>query len=163
MHMQKQDNRADIYWMRILGPICKLLLVGFGLSMFMNVLLRFGLNTGFVKLQDFQAYIFAALIMLAIAFACAANKHVRAGLFSENERPVSSKFKALLESLLGLFSFAVILVYSMPGVIASWQNLEGSTEPDGLGGYFLVRTALPVLCALAIVILGRKIMLQRRD
>jgi len=159
--MQEQNNQNLKCGSRTLSRICKLLLIVLIATMFFNLVLRFGFNSGSIKLQDLQSYLFGILILLSIAFAFARNAHVRADA-SHNNKKANGSFSIWLEVVLALFSFTLILYYSLPGVIASWAILEGSTEPDGLDGYFLVRTALPILCILVILILIRKIWTLRQ-
>jgi len=148
----------------ILDRACRFLLIAVVLVMAVNVLLRFGFTTGSVKLQDLQFYLFAVFVPFSIVLAFKSDKHVRAGLIDKEK---ASRKRILMvdriEIALGVFSFCVIFFYSLPGVISSWTVLEGSAEPEGLGGYFLVRTALPIICLLIIAYFCRKVILLRRS
>lgn len=149
--MLKNINQSTLTW------LCQILLAVLVIVMCVNVLLRFGFNAGSVKLQDFQSYVFAALIPLSIAFAFSGNKHIRAGVVKKADgKATQSLLTRWSEFALGLISFITILAYSLPGVVSSWAIFEGSTEPEGLGGYFLVRTTLPVVCFIILVILFRR-------
>lgn len=145
----------------VVARACKYLLLAFISVATLNVFLRFGFNAGSVKLQDLLLYCFAVFVPLSIALGFTSDKHVRAGSF--DKEPTSSNRIALVglvEIGLGIFSFSALLIFSLPGVASSWAVLEGSAEPDGLGGYFLVRTVLPVMCILIIWYFCRKLMMH---
>ena len=133
---------------------CQILLAGFFLSMLAVVVLRFIFDAGLIVLQDLQAYLFAALVFLSVPLAHVQGKHVRAQL--TDKESTDSAFKGerfrVLELVLAVGTFLVVLLYSLPDIFASWASQEGSRELGGLGGYFLVRTLLPVMCVLMIFI-----------
>jgi len=162
--MDKKINQTTQAFAPMLTWVCRTLIVLLVIVMFANVFLRFGFNAGSIKLQDLQSYLFAVFVLLAIVYATIGNKHVRAGFgMDETDRKSVSKTVALLEVVLGIFSFTLIFFYSISGVISSWIIFEGSTEPDGLGGYFLVRTMLPVVCVLIVLFLLRRVWLIMQD
>lgn len=161
--MNKQIYCEHNKTMRLIGGICSVLLALLVAALFLNVILRFGFSAGSVKLQDLQSYLFAIVCTLAIAFACFSNKHVRAG-FKDNKQTSSQQKNTQIwfEAFLGLFSFILIFFYSLPSVVSSWHTLEGSAQPDGLGGFFLVRTSLVILCVLVCFVMIRNIISTKR-
>lgn len=121
------------------------LLVFLGVT-FLSVTLRFGFNAGYVVLDDLQRYAFTTFVPFAILYAALKNKHVRADipLFKKN-RYLQGRLVPLLFVVLPC---AVLALLFLPVVLLAWQSLEGSSEPQGLGGYFLVKTVLPIVFGL---------------
>jgi len=132
--------------------LCAGLLALLFVLMFSGVVLRQAFNSGSIYLQDLSAYSFAVLIMLAMPAALTAGRHVRADIL---DRRISKKNARCLQVaaywIFLLPAFLVTLVYALPDLIFSWRILEGSGEPEGLGGYFLVKSTLVVMCGLMIL------------
>lgn len=105
--------------------------------------------------NDVQAYAFAVLILFSIAVASINGRHV-AMRAAKADGLSLSKGRTLVELLLVCVSFSVILLYAIEPVHLAWVNFEGSTQPNGLPGYFLVRSFLPTVCVLMIAVAVRK-------
>lgn len=125
------------------------------------VVLRYLFGIGFVELQDFVIYCFAALSVLGVPVALRLDRHVRVDVF----RPSGSTHRARrvdqASYLLFLVPvFMITLWYVMPLVINAWAIREGSRETGGLGGYFVVMTALP-LASVLMLLQGLALFLDR--
>lgn len=120
--------------------ICLSVLIGFVISIFIGTVLRYGFDIGFVKFDDVIGYAFGVLVPLCVFIAFVANSHVRVNFTSSFSKKINlSKFGAF--SALAYFA---IVVLSVSTVGFSWSILEGSKEPHGLGGLFLVKTFMPI-------------------
>lgn len=121
---------------------------------FLVVLLRYGFGWGRVWLQEACVWLHGAAFMLAAAWALRRDAHVRLDLLY---RAASPRLKAALDlagALLLLLPFvALVAVTSLPYVRASWAVLEGSREPGGLPGFFLLKSVL-LLFALLLGLQG---------
>lgn len=134
---------------RIAIPAGKFLLAVFSATILASALLRYLFSFGHVMLNDLAQYSFAALVMLAVLIAFIGNKHVRV-------RSMMRLLKRVRFCTLGFFDrgllpalvFFVLAALSIPGVLRSWVLLEGSTEPNGLDGYFLIKSILPIVLVL---------------
>ena len=116
------------------------------------VLLRYALGVGFLELQDLAAYLFAAMVMLALPVALVDDRHVRVDVLRERQGPrARRRVDAAALLLLLLPAFALTLWLVMPEVRYAWEIREGSRETGGLGGVWLVKTVLPVACALMLL------------
>jgi len=128
---------------KIANLICifgKCLMVLLSISVVAGAGLRYGLDTGFVKLQDFIRYTFGLLVLISILIAFIQNAHVKVNIPSFFGRFLKSTFFRIISAT----PFFAVALISLPGVYFSWSLFEGSTEPNGLGGLFLVKTALPL-------------------
>ena len=132
--------------------VCALLMVAIVVAQLLVVVLRYVFATGFLELQDTVAYAFAVLVVLSIPVALRADLHVRVDIFRERQTIATRRrFDRMAVAVLLIPVFGLTLVHAMPGVIYSWTIMEGSVETGGLPGYFLVKTALPLTCALMIL------------
>ncbi|QKV17384.1 TRAP transporter small permease subunit [Oricola thermophila] len=115
------------------------------------VVLRYGFGTGFIRLQELAGYAFAVLLIFAIPVCLARDGHVRVEILSEalGDRYLAWADRvALVLFLVPVFGLVVWAYW--PELAYSWSIREGSVETGGLGGLFIVKTALPVAAALTI-------------
>lgn len=127
--------------------LCILLIAGFFALMLAGVVLRQAFAFGSTILQDLSGYCFAVLVLLAVPIAFAANRHVRVDILSGWWSPTASR--RLKWAAYWIFLVPVcllIIVHVFPDLVFSWSIREGSAEPEGLGGYFLVKSVLPISC-----------------
>lgn len=116
------------------------------------VVLRYTFGLGYVELQNAAAYAFAALVTLSIPVTLARDGHVRVEVISER-LPAAYRRRADLVALVAFLIpvFGLILWAYWPELAYAWSIREGSVETGGLGGLYLVKTALPVAAALTIL------------
>ena len=131
---------------RLAVPVGKFSLALFFAAILISALLRYLFSFGHVMLIDLAQYSFSALVMIAVLVAFIRNKHVR--VRSEMNLLRRVKFHTLGffdRGLLPAGVFFALAALSIPGVLRSWVLLEGSTEPGGLDGYFLIKSILPIV------------------
>lgn len=132
--------------------VCKALLVGFFFLQTLIVILRYLFSVGFVELQNAVSYGFAAFCVLIIPLALRANKHVRVDVFRIALGPRACRRLDVGAILILLFPVFFIALWNVtPVVLYSWSILEGSRDTGGLPGYFIVLTALPLMCLLMFI------------
>ncbi|MBN2905511.1 MAG: TRAP transporter small permease subunit [Rhodobacteraceae bacterium] len=115
------------------------------------VVLRYGFGTGFIELQDAAAYGFAVLMVFSLPVALTRNGHVRVEVVSERLPPRYLRVADALALVAFLVPVFGLLIHAWwPQLSYAWSIREGSVETGGLGGLYLVKTALPVAAALMI-------------
>ncbi|MDN5787855.1 TRAP transporter small permease subunit [Pseudorhodobacter sp.] len=127
------------------------------------VVMRYGFGQGHLQLQDLASYAFAVLVAFSVPVCLAREGHVRVEVFSEH-MPAAYRYWADVVALL-LFLIPVfgLLIWAWaPQLAYSWAIREASLETGGLGGLFLVKTALPVAAAMTIV-QGIALVLRKRQ
>jgi TRAP-type mannitol/chloroaromatic compound transport system permease small subunit len=118
----------------------------------LNVVLRYGFGAGSIKLQDLAGYAFAVFLILSVPLALVRGAHVRVEVVSERLGPRYLRAADALAWVLVIVPlFGLILWAGWRDIAFSWRIGEGSVTPGGLGGLYLVRTALPVASALMIL------------
>lgn len=134
------------------GTLCVVLLLLLLSTEMVVVVLRYLFSIGFIELQDFAAYCFAALVVLGLPVALVADAHVRVDIFREKQTAATRRrFDRLAVVLLLIPVFGYTLWAIFPHITYSWQTFEGSSQVGGLPGVFVVKTAVPVACVLMIV------------
>lgn len=136
----------------ITGAVCIALLACLTTSEVLVVMLRYVYGIGFLQLQDFAAYSFAALLVLGVPYALARDAHVRVDVFREHQTEALKRRIDIAAVLLLLIPVFGLTLYSVwPDISYAWEIKEGSKETGGLPGLFLVKSALPLSCALMII------------
>ncbi len=116
------------------------------------VILRFGFDTGFIRLQNLAGYAFAVLMILSLPYCLRRGGHVRVEVLSERLPAGYGRAADLAALVLFLIPVFGLMVWAwLPDLAYSWKILEGSIETGGLGGVFLIKTVLPFAGILMIL------------
>ncbi|MDJ0877118.1 MAG: TRAP transporter small permease subunit [Halieaceae bacterium] len=130
------------------------LCLALALSVCLVVLLRYGLGTGSIALQESSTYLHALVFMLGAAYTLKHDGHVRVDIFY---RRFSTRGKAWVNSvgcILFLLPFSVfVFAMSWPFVAEAWRILEGSPDPGGIHGVFLLKSLIPLM-AVSLMLQG---------
>ena len=126
----------------LLGVVVAVALVG---------LLRYGLDMGWVWMQEGYLWLNAAVVLLAMTPTMARDRHVRVDLLYRNYGDRGRAIVDILSVVLLLWPLlGVVLWTSFPYVQASWSVWEGSREAGGLPGLFLLKSMLPLAAVLLL-------------
>ena len=132
------------------------LTLAMALLTFLVVLLRYGLNEGWIWMQESITYLHATVFMVAAAWTLQADEHVRVDIFYREASPRFRLWVDLAGTLLFLVPFCLFLVYVGWDYVASaWASKESSSEPGGLPLVWLLKTlvlVLPVLLMMQAVV-----------
>ena len=113
------------------------------------VVLRYGFDTGAVRMQESVTYMHALVFMLGIPFALRHGAHVRVDLFYSR---IGDRQRAVIDLCGHLLLLAPVAAYifvsSLDYVAASWRVREASAEVGGIPGVFLLKTLIPAMAAL---------------
>lgn len=122
------------------------------LVMLTIVVLRYVFNEGSIKLQESVIYLHSLVFLLGAAYTLQRDGHVRVDIFY---RGMTERGRALVDALGVVFlllpTCLFVLIVSLPYVAESWRLLEGSREPGGLPGIFLLKTLIPLAMVLLIL------------
>jgi TRAP-type mannitol/chloroaromatic compound transport system permease small subunit len=110
-----------------------------------DVVMRYVFRTSFVFVQELEWHLFAVLFLLAAGYAHLKGDHVRVDIFYARMTPRAQALVDLIGGFLFLFPTCFLIVTtSVPFIRASVAVLEGSPDPGGLPGRFLLKMAIPV-------------------
>jgi len=130
---------------RLLAPLIGLLVaLCFGL-----VLARYLFSAGSIAAQEALQWLHSLVFLLGAAGTLRANKHVRVDVFYQRLTSRGQALVDLLGYLILLLPFAGFMLWvSLDYVAASWSLREGSRDPGGLPGVFLLKTVIPLAAGL---------------
>lgn len=111
--------------------------------------LRYIFHMSFTWMQELYVWIHAVVFLAGASFAMLVNAHVRVDILHTKW---SLRTRTIVE-IAGAFVFTmlwtVVLAWlTWPFIVDSWSILEGSAQPNGMPGVFLLRTMLLVFCVL---------------
>jgi TRAP-type mannitol/chloroaromatic compound transport system permease small subunit len=113
------------------------------------VLARYAFGLGSVALQEAVLWLHASIFLLGLGYTLRHDGHVRVDVFSQRWTPRARARMTVAGAALLLLPFCVfMLAMSWDYVAASWSAREGSRDPGGLPGWYLLKALLPVSAAL---------------
>jgi TRAP-type mannitol/chloroaromatic compound transport system permease small subunit len=113
------------------------------------VVARYWFNTGLTPVAEGVMFLHACVFMLGIAYTLRTGAHVRVDIIYQRLSYQSQAFIDLLGAVLFLFPVTVfIFIASLDYVGLSWRLQEGSPEPGGLPGIYLLKGLIPLMAIL---------------
>ncbi len=141
-----------------LTAVCSIALLSAALVMAGVVMLRYVFGVGALWFQDLALYAHAAVVLLPAGSVLAVNRHVRVDVVMSGADVRLRAAIDLCGCVLFLLPFCAVMIFKgLPFALASWAILEGSPQPSGLQGVFLLKTGLvvgAVLLALQGIVLA---------
>ena len=121
-----------------------LVLLVFGL-----VAARYAFAIGSVAAQEAALWLHSLVFLLGAAFTLKRDAHVRVDLVYQRFSPRGRALADVVGTLVLLLPFCVFLCWiSLDYVGMAWSLREGSREPGGLPGVYLLKTLIPVAALL---------------
>ena len=143
------DDRA----MKYLAHFRWLAIIMVGLTLCV-VLLRYLFSSSTIFLQELIAYAHALFFLLGIPLGILRDDHVRVDLIYSRLSERKQSIINLLGHILFLLPLSILMLFwSTPYAISSWQIFEGSSEVGGVPAIFLLKTLLPIT-SLLIALIG---------
>ncbi len=135
-----------------IGHLVSWLWIAVLLAIVVNVIWRYALHNNIGQLEELQWHLYSIAFLFGLSYAVVSDQHVRIDLLHDVLGP---KLKGWIE-LIGILVFAipfvsVVLWYSVPFVVTSFEHGESSVNPSGLPHRFLVKGALTVGFALLVL------------
>jgi TRAP-type mannitol/chloroaromatic compound transport system permease small subunit len=118
------------------------------------VVLRYGLNTGSVALQESISYLHAGVFMLGAAYTLQRGAHVRVDIFYRGFAPRTRAWIDSIGAITLLLPLCVFIAWGSWSYVAdSWSIRESSADPGGLPAVYWLKTLIPVM-AISLVLQG---------
>lgn len=116
------------------------------------VVSRYVFRTGAIPLQESVIYMHGIVFMMGIAYTLKEQGHVRVDILYQK---FSTRIRAVIDlagTLVFLLPVCIFIFWtSLDYVELSWSMGEGSAEPGGLPGVYLLKTLIPIMAILLIV------------
>jgi TRAP-type mannitol/chloroaromatic compound transport system permease small subunit len=124
---------VSLIWLVLLGVIV------------LNVLMRYAFSEGRIELEELQWHLYSIGFLLGLSYAYKADTHIRVDVVHERLGPHIQAWIELYGILLFLLPLiALILIFSVPFVMSSYQLHEVSQAPGGLPLRWLIKAFLPI-------------------
>jgi TRAP-type mannitol/chloroaromatic compound transport system permease small subunit len=108
--------------------------------------LRHLFDIGSIALQESVTYMHAMVFMLGAAYTLKNDGHVRVDIVHKKLSPRGRAWVEVLGSLLFTLPLMIFIGWgSWEFVQESWRIHEGSTDPGGIGGVYLLKSLLPLM------------------
>ncbi len=109
-----------------------------------DVVMRYLFHTSFVFVQEAEWHLFAILFLLAAGYTHLRGDHVRVDIVYARMPRRRQALVDVVGTVLFLFPTCfLVVVSSVPFVRASLGVLEGSPDPGGLPGRYLLKACIP--------------------
>ena len=136
----------------VIGRTVSWLTVVMVILTFSVVILRYGLDLGWIWLQESIIYLHASVIMMVAAWAFQQDEHVRVDIFYREKSARHKAWINLLGTLILLVPFSsFLLIIGWNYVSASWAAMETSREAGGLPMVYLLKSLILVLPVLLLI------------
>ena len=102
-------------------------------------------HLGRIEFEEIQWHLYATGFLLALGYAVQTDSHIRVDVLHERFPPALKAWCEFYGIVLLLLPFiALMLVFSVPFVIASYQLSEVSNAPGGLPYRWAIKAMLPI-------------------
>lgn len=134
------------------GRLAALMALALVALVFGLVVARYGLGMGSVAAQEAVLWLHAAIFLLGLSYALRHGAHVRVDVFLQRWSPRTRAWVEAGAGVLLLLPLCVFIVaMSWDYVAASWAAREGSRDPGGLPGWYLLKALVPVSAVLLLL------------
>ena len=117
-----------------------------------NVILRYVFGEGRIELEELQWHLNSVAFLLAIVYGYRLDSHVRIDVISSQLSQRTQAWIELYGTLLLLLPFVVmILVFSIPFVMHSFEVGEISASPGDLPFRWLLKAMIPTMLMLLLL------------
>jgi len=116
------------------------------------VVLRYVFHMSFTWMQELYVWIHAVVFLAGASFAMLLNAHVRVDILYSKWSPRTRAAVEIAGALAFTLPWMIVLAFlTWPFIVDSWSIWEGSPQPNGMPGVFLLRTMLLVFSALMVL------------
>ena len=109
-----------------------------------NVLLRYGFNTGSVWSQELEWHLMSPICLFGMSYALRHGEHVRVDVLYASFSQRTKFFVEFISALLGMAISLIIIKLSWAYVLQSWSIGEGTANPGGISGRYILKGLIPL-------------------
>lgn len=110
-----------------------------------NVFMRYALGEGRIEMEELQWHLYAIGFLMGLSWAVQTDSHIRVDVLHQQWPARRKAWIELYGLLFCLLPFILlVLIYSWPFVVTSYQINEISAAPGGLPYRWLMKAMLPV-------------------
>ena len=117
-----------------------------------DVVMRYGFNISFVSLEEMEWHLYALIFLLGAGYTLRHNGHVRVDVIYQRLPKRIRAFINVIGVLFFLFPGCYLVIKtSIPFVHSSWLMHEGSADPGGLPGRYILKAVVPIAFVLLAI------------
>jgi TRAP-type mannitol/chloroaromatic compound transport system permease small subunit len=113
-----------------------------------HVLLRYGFNTGSVWSQELEWHLMSPICLFGMSYALRHGEHVRVDVLFASYSQANKYLVEFISALLLMAISLIIIKLSWAYVMQSWNIGEGTANPGGISGRYILKGLIPVGFAL---------------
>ena len=133
----------------VVGHVFSWLAVGIVAVCFTVVVQRYVFSISYVWMQDLYVWLNGVMFMAVAGFSLLRNDHVRVDIFYRAASPERRAMVDLFGVVVFLLPFTwVVAAYGWEFVARSWRYGEGSVNPGGMPGLYVVKSFIVVFAVL---------------
>lgn len=129
---------------RLMGQIATFLVIALIALVFFNVAGRYVIGNAPVWMQELEWHLLLPIALLGITVLMLDGGHVRVDMLYDRFSPRLRHLIDLIAMLLGALVALLFIKYSLGFVDSAFQVREGSPDPGGLPGRWLLKGFIPV-------------------
>ncbi|MGR3497040.1 TRAP transporter small permease subunit [Citreimonas sp.] len=129
---------------RIAGRIAAALLLALIALVFFNVFGRYVVGASPVWAQELEWHVMAPIALLGVTVLLLEGGHVRVDMLYDKLPGRAQHMLDLVSMLIGAVIAVLFIKYSYGFVDSAWSIREGSPDPGGLPGRYVVKAMIPV-------------------
>jgi len=112
---------------------------------FLDVIMRYALNTSFVFTQELEWHLFGFIFLMGAGYTLLHEGHVRVDIIYQRLDKKAQAWVDLVGCLVFLFPGAIMVITTaVPFVTNSFSVLEGSPDPGGIPFRFIIKSCIPI-------------------
>jgi TRAP-type mannitol/chloroaromatic compound transport system permease small subunit len=127
----------------LVGRIISWLALAVALVMGANVFLRYGFSLGWIWAQELEWHLLVPLTLGGMSYALRHGEHVRVDVLFVRFSDRAKRFVDLISALLAITFCLLVVWLSIAYVAQSWVIGEGSPNPGGIGGLYVMKAMIP--------------------
>ena len=116
-----------------------------------NVLLRYVFHTGSVWSQELEWHLMSPICLFGMSYALRHGEHVRVDVLFAGFSHRNKDFIEFISSLLLMAISLIVIKLSIGYVEQAWSIGEGSANPGGIPGRYILKSLIPIGFALMFV------------
>ncbi|MGH6725690.1 MAG: TRAP transporter small permease subunit [Pseudolabrys sp.] len=132
----------------LVGRTISWLALAVALVMGANVLLRYGFSLGWIWAQELEWHLLVPLTLVGMSYALRHGEHVRVDVLFVTFKPRTKLAVDVISAVIAMIFSALVVWLSIGFVAQSWTIGEGSPNPGGMGGLYVMKAMVPLGFAL---------------
>jgi TRAP-type mannitol/chloroaromatic compound transport system permease small subunit len=112
---------------------------------FIDVVMRYALNTSFVFAQELEWHLFGFIFLMGAGYTLLYDQHVRVDVIYQRLSSKGQAWVNLFGCVFFLFPGIILIIYTSS--IFAWESmkfLEGSPDPGGIPFRFIIKGCIPM-------------------